>query len=408
MLFLAMSDVPITTLGLEVRAMRKLWLWLPAGLTLGMLLLRPAFGQMPGDEFGKLRTGKAPIFDTPPSTPVAPTTPPAGKTAPGGAGLPMGVEPVATDPARPVNPFPITAAAGAWVICAAHFPGTDGFDWAVQTVNELRSKYRYQAFILDRGAELRRQQDEEWEEYKKRMHGAPLRRRMVRIEDEYAVLIGGFKDFESATAALTKVRALPMPKLKSKPGTTPYQTVVYTVPAEEKVKAIDVNPYSQAMVVRNPMAGTAANKPKVDPFLKTLNDGEEYSLLKNKKKYTLMIKEYHGATVVESQVGGKSSGGGFMGLFNLAKNSETSLSAGAAQAHELAKFLRSDKIGMDAWVLHTRRSSIVTVGSFEKPDDPAILKTARKLSGLKFTPQGGGHDPVGLMSAPLVVEIPRP
>jgi hypothetical protein len=331
-----------------------------------------------------------------------------GKMAPTDRGLPTGVEPAASDPARPVNPYPITAAAGSWVICAAHFPGSDGFDWAVQTVNELRTKYRYQAYIFDRGAELRKQQDEEWEDYKKRMHGAPLRRRVVRIEDEYAVLIGGFKDFQAATAGLAKVRALPMPKLKAKPGTTPYQTVVYTVPAEEKVKAIDVNPYSQAMVVRNPTAGAASNKPKIDPFLKTLNDEEEYSLLRNKKKYTLMIKEYHGATVVESQVGGKSSGGGFMGLFNIAKNSETSLSASAAQAHELAKFLRSDKIGLEAWVLHTRRSSIVTVGGFESANDEAILKTARKLSGLKFTPQKGGHDPVGLLSAPLVVEIPRP
>ncbi|MFQ3652180.1 MAG: hypothetical protein SNJ75_17825, partial [Gemmataceae bacterium] len=325
------------------------------------------------------------------------------------SGLPMGVEPVAAEPSRPANPYPITPAAGHWVICAAHFPGSDGFDWAVQTANELRTKYRYQAYIFDRGAELRRQQDEEWEEYKKRMHGAPVRRRIVRIEDEYAVLIGGFKDFEAATAGLAKVRALPMPKLKAKPGTTPYQTVVYTVPSEEKVKAIDINPYSQAMVVRNPTVGAVTNKPKVDPFLKTLNENEEYSLLKNKKKYTLMIKEYHGALVVESQIGGKSSGGGFMGLFNLGKNAETSLSAGAAQAHELAKLLRSDKIGLEAWVLHTRRSSIVTVGGFETQNDPAILNLARKLASLKFSAKGGGTtDPIGLMSAPLVVEIPRP
>jgi len=388
--------------------MRKLGLGLPAGVVLSvLLLLRWVHGQGPEDGFGKLRTGK-PLYDPAPASPSPAPTPPASQTNPEDRGLPRGVQPLTSEPARPVNPYPITAAAGTWVICAAHFPGSDGFDWAVQTANELRSKYRYQAYIFDRGAELRRQQDEEWEEYKKRMHGAPVRRRMVRIEDEYAVLIGGFKDFEAATAALAKVRALPMPKLKAKPGTTPYQTVVYTVPSEEKVKAIEVNPYSQAMVVRNPTAGTTSNKPKVDPFLKTLNENEEYSLLKNKKKYTLMVKEYHGAIVVESQVSGKSNGGGFMGLFNLGKNTETSLSAGAAQAHELAKFLRSDKIGLEAWVLHTRRSSIVTVGGFDTQTDPAILNLARKLASLKFTTKSGASDPIGLMSAPLVIEIPRP
>jgi hypothetical protein len=365
---------------------------------LGALWIHPALAQMPHDGFGTLRTGKPP------------TVPEVGDSAPkaGGSALPMGVEPVAAKPPRAENPFPIPPEAGQWVICAAHYPGREGLDWAIQTVNELRTKYRYQAYIFDRGAELREQQDREWEEYKKRMHGAPVRRRIVRIEDEFAVLIGGFKDFDQATAGLAKVRALPMPKLKAKPGMTPYQTVVYTVPEEQKVKAIDVNPYTQALVVRNPRATASTEKPKADPFLKQLNAEEEYSLLNNKKKYTLMVKEYQGASVVESEVGGKSTGGGLMGLFNLGTKSETSLSASAAQAHALAKMLRSDKIGLEAWVLHTRRSSIVTVGGFDSQNDQAILNTARKLAGLRFTPQGGTHDPIGLMPNPLVVEIPRP
>src|SRR5262245_8895512 len=276
---------PPTQFGTGGRAMRKLWLLLPAGVALGALFIRnPVVGQT-GDGFGTPRPSPAPA------------------TA---SALPAGVEPAAA-----ANPFPLTQAAGSWLICAAHYPGPEGMDLAIQTVNELRTKHRYQAYILNRGEEERRKQDAEWEEYKKRMHGAPVRRRIIRIEDEFAVLIGGFKDFQAATAALPKVRSLPLPGLSTKSGASPFAEMFYTVPTEgkaPKVMTAKVNPYSQALVVRNPAIPGNANRPKFDPFLIKLNQDEEFNLLKNPKPYTLMVKEYGGARTVQSLVGGGGSG----------------------------------------------------------------------------------------------------
>ena len=51
----------------------------------------------------------------------------------------------------------------------------------------------------------------------------------------------------------------------------------------------------QSMVVRNPsiQRETHVMQPKDDPFLKTLNAGEEYSMLRCPGKWTLAVKEYY-------------------------------------------------------------------------------------------------------------------
>lgn len=365
--------------------MRKLWLLLPAGVALAALMLRSQAIGRPDEPFGVLNT----------------TPPAASSPAPG---LPSGVEPLGgTAATKPANPFPLTPEAGQWLVCAAHFSGPDGFDLAVQSANELRTKHRLQSFIFNRGEKERQKQDEEWEEYKKRMHGAPVRRRLIRIEDEYAVLIGGQKDFDAATAMLAKVRAFPMPGLKAQSGRSPFAEMFYATKTETKVAK--VNPYSQALVVRNPTApNDGPSRPKFDPLLPRLNENEEYSLLRNRRKYTLLVKDYSGAMVVQS--GPTAGGGGLLGMLGLGGDKGDTLSAAAAQAHELARFLRMPGNGMEAYVLHTRKSSMVTVGGFDSPTDPAILNVARSLDALRA--RQGGSDILGLIPNPLVMEVPRP
>ena len=63
------------------------------------------------------------------------------------------------------------------------------------------------------------------------------------------------------------------------------------------------------------------------------------------------------------------------------------LNAGAEQAEALAKALRDQRMKpcpFEAFVLHTRIGSIVTVGQFDGPNDPALLETRRILTGLTF------------------------
>ena len=85
--------------------MRKLWLLLPAGVALGALMIGTDVAGQTGDGFGTLRT-----------------SPPAA------TGRPGGVEPAG--PAGVANPYPLTPAAGPWLVCAAHFPISRSRGWS--------------------------------------------------------------------------------------------------------------------------------------------------------------------------------------------------------------------------------------------------------------------------------------
>src|SRR4051794_1659990 len=63
------------------------------------------------------------------------------------SGLPRGVEPSRSD-APPPNPFPLTPAAGAWLICAAPSLGPDGAELARQVCLDLRRNHRLNAYIF--------------------------------------------------------------------------------------------------------------------------------------------------------------------------------------------------------------------------------------------------------------------
>src|SRR5205807_530931 len=149
--------------------------------------------------------------------------------------------------AAPANPFPVTPEAGAWLICAATYVGPDGADLAGQLALELRNKHGMAAYIYNRGDEERHRQEQEWEELRKRAHGAPVRRRYYRVQDQYAVLVGGFPDFAAASAFLPRVKDLPLPEPKLVPFLMLSQE---TDPNTKKavVKRSPVNPYHSAMV----------------------------------------------------------------------------------------------------------------------------------------------------------------
>jgi hypothetical protein len=374
--------------------MKRLLLLLPLGAALGLLAVGPRAAGQPGDNFGVLNTNPAP------ATPR----------------LPAGIVPDrpgrAEAPAA-ANPFPLTAEAGEWLICAAHYQGPNGPDLSRQVCGELRDRHHLQAFIYNRGAEERRKQEEEWEKLKQQMHGAPVRRRTVRIPDTYAVLVGGFRDQNAASDYLPRIRALPLPQLKLEGNSDlkPYDLMIQEEVDPRTKKKVQrwapVNPFLAAMVVRNPLVPhTGPAKPRWDPFWKQLNADEEYSLLKNPKQYTLLVKEYLGTRTIQQQpvksspfldligLGGSKSGEGLMGC--------------AMQAHELARFLRLPQLGFRSYVLHTRTSSIVTVGEFSGPDDPELERLQRQLANLRFGTRNGQDDPIGLLPTPLPIEVPRP
>lgn len=342
----------------------------------------------------------------------AQAAPPKGSAT--SSALPAGVEPVRPAPSAPApNPYPLPADAPPFLICAAAFSGPDGAELARQTCAELREKHRLMAYVYNRGDEERKQQEQEWERQKAAYPGVPLRKKGVRIVDNYAVLVAGWANLESASEYLPNVKKLPMPKLTLGEGRQAYDVQAFQDVDPRTGKPVTkhgrVNPFHSAMVTRNPLAAHQASaRPKFDPFWKSLNASEEYSLLQSRGKYTLLVKEYTGMRTMQPEEQ-KSWTDNLLEATGFKAKSCDMLDAAAAQAHELAKFLRDKQLGFKAFVLHTRNASLVTVGEFSGPNDPELERTQRRLTELRFgTQKDGGRDPIGLLPNPIPVEVPRP
>ena len=139
--------------------------------------------------------------------------------------------------------------------------------------------------------------------------------------------------------------------------------------------------------------------------MKEYNQDESYSLLKCRKRYTLVVKSYAGAVQVASATAAPS------GMFKQAVGSKPGqlLNASAQQAHALADALKMLKdargksmIDANVYVLHTEHSSYVTVGGFDKPDDPQLKQLQKTLAGLQFGPSER------LMVQPMPMPVPKP
>lgn len=290
--------------------------------------------------------------------------------------------------ADPNKLYPITPDAGQWVICAASYMGDDAHELARQTIHQLRRRDNLPAYFFDYSEQERK----EMQDYLKGRKGR------VRIQDQCGVLIGGFKDEKSARDALNDIKHLKMPELDLGAQKSAYDT--HFDPATGK--QVRINPFANAFVTRNPSVPRSQQEPEKDPFLKSLNDGESYSLLKNPKPWSLAVKGYVCSTAYTS--GGASSS--FLDKLWPGKNTSDVLGAGAAQAHELARILR--ELGMDAYVLHLRKQSLVTVGGFDGPDDPKLQQAILKVRAWQEKNiRTLGTDPFQILETPFPVRVPK-
>jgi hypothetical protein len=317
--------------------------------------------------------------------------------------------------------YEVTPGLGPWMILTTSYTGPAARDLATKMVDELRSRYNLPAFLFNFVDEERKKEQErvdklrkQQEEYLAQMNlapGTPIRIRTRRFEDQFAVLIGGYKDEETARKELVRVKQLPAAVARQSPAAAgaPKDNGFTAAPGSTGANANQqvwtpnhVNPFAQSFVVPNPTIKRepAADRNQLDPGLKKFNAGESYSLLKCPKRFTLAVAQFRGATVVESTVepnNGKS--GGFLEKIGLggAKPGD-SLAASAMNAHRLAEFFR--KLNFEAYVLHTRYASVVTVGAFDSPDDPQLNATKHRMEQIKLNP-----DP--LLPQFLPMAVPR-
>jgi hypothetical protein len=303
--------------------------------------------------------------------------------------------------ADPNKDYRITPEVGPFVVCAAAYKGPTAETLAKQLVLQLRQRDGLPAWYFDRGADERRQQEEHLNQFREKA-GPDARLRMHRIEDQYAVLIGGYSDMDSARRVLNAVKKLKMPDFKLRSDQSPYDTTVD--PQTGQILAI--SPFAHAFVTRNPsLPHNQQQEKQDDPFLKELNADEAYSLLQCKKPYTLAVKAYQGISVT------KSGSGSFLAKVGLGRKSNDTLSASALQAHELAKLLR-EHLKLEAYVLHDRRCSYVTVGGYDGLDDPEMQQMQQRLASLSFKPgpnaAPGAVDVLQLVSPAIPMRVPRP
>ena len=192
------------------------------------------------------------------------------------------------------------------MICAASFSGDHSREQAEELATEIRTHYTLPAYVFNRTAEERRIQRERVAREKAiarkklEMDGlptdTPIFVKTVSIKDQYAVLIGGYKDDVIARKELEKIRKL-SPSEK-------FAVFAYMPdPKTGKVREMAVNPFQSAFVCRNPTV--PVEKPQQDSDLnerlKEYNAHEPYSLLKCSKPYTLVVKAYKCAATLESQ-----------------------------------------------------------------------------------------------------------
>jgi hypothetical protein len=298
----------------------------------------------------------------------------------------------------------VTPTVGPWMILAASFTGPQARESALKWVEALRTRYRMPAYYFNFVDEERQKEKERVDQLRKEKQAylakmnlapdTPIRIPTRRFEDQYAVLVGGYKNEEAARAELMRVKQLP-------PSSPPPSPPGKPIDPREITWGPGENPFVQAFIVPNP---TIKREPppenaRRDPFLKTLNADETYNLLKCPKRYTLAVAQFRTAattSIAPSKPAPKSSFLQKLG-FGGDDSGGQSVTASAMSAHNLAEMLRN-KLNFEAYVFHTRFASVVTIGSFDRPDEPALQALRDRLTRLKL-------DPIPLLSQFLPMDV---
>ncbi len=329
----------------------------------------------------------------------------------------------AAAPSRQPGPYEVTPQAGAWMVLAASYTGPNAVFLAEQVVRQLRETHRLPAYTWNFANQKRRKEEEEVNRLMKENPNLPYRRRVTRIEEHCGVVVGGYASSDAASAALKKIKRLPPPDVRTPTGEDASDTIILrgeqdVSPGKTQGQTIDrvkVNPFVRAFVIRNPAVPQEQidQTTKVDPLWKQLNADEKYSLLKCKKKWTLVIKFYQGPGALLSNAV-PNDDESFLTKLGFGNKSRQILDATAHQAHELAKFLRQcprprTKGTYQAYVLHTRHGSIVTVGGFDSDKDKEMQAIQQELASLRMNwaggqPLGTAHD---LFAQPMPMRVPK-
>jgi hypothetical protein len=294
--------------------------------------------------------------------------------------------------ADPNKEYVIGPEAGPFAILVKGYTGSDARERANRLALHLRQN-GWSAYVYDYTPEAERNA-KEWIDarYGNLPPDVPRPHMKIRYDTQWGVFVGGYSDFDSASRDV--------PRLKKTPEPTEDRRMLDPDLLDPTTKQLyRLNTYAQCMATRNPtMRVQKPSTNATDPQWKELNDGRPYNLLACGKPWTLAVKQFQGGVVVQP----RSASTKFLDMIGLGGKSGDVLGASAMQAEEVAKALKS--LHYDAYVLHTRNGSIVTVGAFDSKDDKRLLQAAKALRNMSF---GQDQNAVRLFAEPLPMPVPQ-
>jgi hypothetical protein len=317
------------------------------------------------------------------------------------------------------NDILVTPEQGQWMILLISYAGKEGPLRARKMVCQLRTIYKLPAYVFNYGAEEKRKElqrvtaliEKQKEDLKKSdlTVDQPIRVRHIKIDEHCGVLIGGYPNMEAAAKARNQLRTLkPNARdftLETEGDLLDLKFVMdeQNVPGKAgNTQVAFVDPFQHGFVVHNPTIKVErpADATKLDvAALKRMNSEEDFSLLKCKKAYTLAIKQFSLPSVTAPRNDSASSS--FWDVIGFGKKSNDSIDYAAENAHRFADMLRQSKL--EAYVLHMKYCSLVTIGGFDSVDDPN-LRSMQNLIDTRLLPQMGEN----MQMFPKAMPMPIP
>lgn len=327
-------------------------------------------------------------------------------TTPGFAQPPLPGLPTAAAPVPPsAHEWYVKPVHGKWMICVKSYSGPLAKTMAEELVRDIRTAYKVPAYLYERGTEARKQQDEFVTREKERQKAEQAQflaltdklrdealakgqefvesRPTIKvprqnIEDQWAVLIGGWPDSTTARKQLDIVRTWPAPKNQKLMDTALIGR------GSGNGEMTYVNPFQLGLVVPNPSAPPSIEDDGMDKVLFQLNKDEPLSVYKAKKPWTLVVKSFHPPRRRLDDHEAKKSV--MQKLFG--SNDGQEMQAMANQANEFAKAMRHPNFKphpVETYLFHTVYGTLVCAGEFDAPDDPKMAQLKQDLESVTYS-----------------------
>ena len=262
--------------------------------------------------------------------------------------------------ADPEKSYRLSEEHGPWMVMACSFSGEQANQQAQELVLELRARYKLPAYTYVKEFDFTNGTVGSGLD----PYGAPLRMRNRRGNGtvECAVLVGDFPAVDDKKAQTTLKRlkyynpkCLELDEAKKTSRSLAALRVIQQNILKTGNEKKDRGPMGHAFIIPNPLL------PKdffvssgVDQFTVRLNKDNQFSLLKCPGKYTVQVAHLTGnATINQKEIQAIEKG----------KKMPTLLDKAGENAETLCRALRER--GYEAYLLHERYASIVTVGSFD-------------------------------------------